>query len=93
MTERRKADRRQDSRDRLLTDDQVAELAGVSANTVRYWRQTGELPFVKLGRHPRVWLSTFQGVFGKPGFVPRENANVPVKSPSLRTLGGGYGKA
>jgi hypothetical protein len=51
--------------DRLLTDEQVSELAQVSVNTVRYWRTMGLLPFVKIGRHPRIWLSVFYKVFGK----------------------------
>jgi excisionase family DNA binding protein len=52
--------------DHLMSDCQVAELAGVPTNTVRYWRQIGVLPFVKVGRHPRVWYSVFQKVFQKP---------------------------
>ena len=64
--DRRKPDRRKRDQDQLLTDIQVAELAGVSINSVRKWRQIGVLPFVKVGRHPRVWLSTFQRVFHKP---------------------------
>lgn len=66
MTERRKGDRRNMSRDYLLSDSQVAELAKVSANTVRYWRQTGILPFVKVGKYPRIWASVFHQVFQKP---------------------------
>ena len=52
--------------DYLLTDNDVASLAKVSASTVRYWRQTGILPFVKVGRHPRIWWSAFQTVFHMP---------------------------
>lgn len=52
--------------DKLLTDEQVGELAQVSVNTVRYWRQGGLLPFVRVGRHPRVWLSEFNRIFKKP---------------------------
>ena len=66
MTERRKRDRRHIDRDHLMTDAEVAEKAGVSENSVRYWRQMGILPFVKVGKYPRVWFSTFCTVFRKP---------------------------
>ena len=66
MTERRGRDRRSHQQDHLMTEHQVAALAGVSVNTVRYWRQTGVMPFVKVGRHPRVWHSVFLKVFQKP---------------------------
>jgi excisionase family DNA binding protein len=52
--------------DTLLTDQEAAELARVSPSTVRYWRQTGLVPFVKVGKHPRIWLSEFNRVFNKP---------------------------
>jgi excisionase family DNA binding protein len=54
--------------DYLMTDAEVAKLVKVSFNTVRYWRQTGILPFVRVGKHPRVWNSVLMGVFKKPGF-------------------------
>jgi len=63
--------------DKLLTDLQVAELAQVSVNTVRYWRHKGILPYVKMGKHARIWLSEFNRAFQKP-----------VKIPPLGTLGG-----
>lgn len=66
MTDRRNCDRRSKDRDCLLSERQVAELAKVSVNTVRYWRQTGLLPFVKVGKYPRVWASVFDQVFQKP---------------------------
>lgn len=50
----------------LLTDKEAADLAKVSISTVKYWRQTGLLPFVKVGKHPRIWLSEFNRVFQKP---------------------------
>ena len=59
-------DRRHESRDFMMTDGEVARLVKVSPNTVRYWRQTGLIPFVKVGRHPRVWWSAFQAVFHNP---------------------------
>jgi hypothetical protein len=63
--------------DSLITDLEAAEMAKVSPNTVKYWRQTGLLPFVKVGKHPRIWLSEFNRVFQKP-----------VTMPPLGTLGG-----
>jgi len=64
--DRRKPDRRNRNQDQLLSDNQVAVMAGVPVNTVRKWRQVGTLPFVKVGRHPRVWLSEFQKTFHQP---------------------------
>jgi hypothetical protein len=64
--DRRKPDRRNPNQDQLLSDKQVALMAGVPVNTVSYWRLAGMLPFVKLGRHPRVWLSEFQKTFQQP---------------------------
>ena len=66
MAERRKDDRRAKHQDYLLTDGQIAELAKVPVNTIRYWRQVGILPFVKVGKHPRIWHSVFLKVFQKP---------------------------
>ena len=66
MTERTGRDRRGQNHDFLMNDSQVGKLAGVSVNTVRYWRQLGVLPFVKVGRHPRIWHSVFLKVFQKP---------------------------
>jgi hypothetical protein len=66
MAERRRSDRRRANQDYLLSDAQVALMAGVSVNTVCYWRLAGMLPFVKVGRHPRVWLSDFQRTFHQP---------------------------
>ncbi len=66
MSERRSGDRRNKIQNRLLSDKQVAELAGVPVNTVRKWRQIGTLPFVKVGRHPRVWMSEFEKTFHQP---------------------------
>ena len=66
MTERRNSDRRYKHQDYLMSDSQVGQLAGVPVSTVRHWRQLGVLPFVKVGRHPRIWHSVFQMVFKKP---------------------------
>jgi excisionase family DNA binding protein len=35
----------------LMSDEQVAELLGVSRGTVRRWRYDGDLPYVRLGRN------------------------------------------
>ncbi len=63
MTDRRRTEER---RNHLMSDKDIAEKASVSENTVRYWRQTGILPFVKVGKYPRVWYSVFLQVFKKP---------------------------
>lgn len=64
MEDRRKKDRR--TQDYLLTEAQVADMARVPLNTIRYWRQVGKLPSVKVGKHPMVWYSVFLNVFKKP---------------------------
>ncbi len=66
MKERSGNDRRGKNQDFLMSDSQVGKLAGVPTNTVRYWRQLGILPFVKVGKHPRIWHSVFLRVFQKP---------------------------
>jgi hypothetical protein len=66
MRERSGNDRRGKNQDFLMSDKQVAMLAGVPTNSVRYWRQMGMLPFVKVGKHPRIWHSVFLKVFQKP---------------------------
>ena len=65
MLERRRNERRKRDSDDLMTDDEVARMAKVPVRTVRFWRNSGMLPFVKVGRHPRVWLSDFQRTFHK----------------------------
>lgn len=57
---------KKDVQDYLMTDKEVAEFAKVSVGSVRYWRQMGVLPFVKVGRHPRIWHSVVLKVFKKP---------------------------
>ncbi len=64
--DRRRGDRRRGNQDGLLTDEQVARMASVPVRTVRYWRLMGILPSVKVGRHPRIWMSEFQKIFHKP---------------------------
>jgi len=66
MGDRRRNERRRANQDYLLSDEQVALMAAVPVNTVRKWRQIGTLPYVKVGRHPRVWLSEFQRIFHQP---------------------------
>jgi hypothetical protein len=41
-------------------------MVNIPMRTVRYWRLIGVLPSVKVGRHPRIWMSVFQKVFHKP---------------------------
>jgi len=65
MIERRKNNQGMNG-DYLMTERMVAEVALVPVNTIRYWRQRGILPFVKVGKHPRIWFSDFRNVFQKP---------------------------
>jgi len=67
MSERRSGDRRRNGRDCLMTEAEVAVMAGVSPLTVKYWRRVGTLPFVRVGRHPRVWLSECLKFLRAPG--------------------------
>ena len=76
MKNRRKVERRKAGQDYLLSDSEVALMAGVPVRTVRYWRNAGILPCVKVGRHPRVWLSEFQKTFHKP---PGKDAYEPME--------------
>ncbi len=92
MGERRQFDRRAKQQDVLMTDGEVAKLAGVPASTVRYWRHMGTLPYVKVGKHTRVWLSEFQRIFQKPTQIESlEKGNNPLIYFPLRTLGGQHG--
>ena len=71
--------------DKLLTDQEVSTLANVSPNTVKYWRQTGVLPFVRVGRHPRVWLSEFNRIFKKPVKIsPSDTGTVEANNVSTK---------
>ncbi len=85
--DRRKPDRRNRNQDQLLSDEQVALMAAVPVNTVSYWRLAGMLPFVKLGRHPRVWLSDFQKAFHQPNLNgPWEPLNENDKMPPASNI-------
>jgi excisionase family DNA binding protein len=85
MDNRRKADRR--TQDRLLTEHQVADMAAVPLRTVRHWRQTGVLPSVRIGRHPRVWLSDFMQLFQKTSpLVAFEQGGVSGKINDVRDI-------
>ena len=67
MTDRRNGNgRRALDGDHMLSDVDIARMAQVSPNTVRFWRQSGILPFEKMGKYPRVWLSVFNRLFQKP---------------------------
>jgi hypothetical protein len=69
MVNQKIKDDRQTKQDFLMTDSEIAEMAKVPIRTVRYWRLAGILPFVKVGRHPRIWWSAFCAVFKKPGTI------------------------
>jgi hypothetical protein len=69
MTERRKDDER---RNHLMTEQEVAERAIVSANTVRYWRQTGILPFLKVFKKPLPHLGDGTDKIPSAGDVRRQ---------------------
>jgi excisionase family DNA binding protein len=60
------SDHMQTQQDFLMTDSEIAEMVKVPVRTVRHWRLAGILPFIKVGRHPRVWWSSFCTVFKKP---------------------------
>jgi len=65
----------------------VAEMVSVPVRTVRYWRLAGILPSIKVGRHPRIWMSAFQKVFHKPDAEgPWELAGKFDKMPSARGI-------
>ena len=44
-------------KNKLLTEQEAAEIARTNKNTIKYWRQLGKLAFVKFGRHPLIWES------------------------------------
>jgi hypothetical protein len=75
MVNRKIGDHRQTNQDFLMTDSEIAERARVPIRTVRYWRLAGILPFVKVGRHPRIWWSAFCTVFKKPGTITKNYKN------------------
>jgi hypothetical protein len=77
MEDRRKNDRRAMIQDFLMTEGQAADMAKVSVNTIRYWRQVGKLPSVKVGKHPRIWYSVFLRIFQNPlPFSPFEAVKI-----------------
>jgi excisionase family DNA binding protein len=43
-----------------LSDEQIAELLSVPVGTVGWWRRTGRLPYLKVGRYPRVRAADFE---------------------------------
>ena len=75
--------------DYLMADQEVAQLASVSVHTVKHWRTVGILPFVKVGKSPRVWLSVFNQVFQKP--EPSKTPD-PGTKPILDRIGGIHGE-
>ena len=89
MAEKTNIERRKRDRDDLMTDSEIARMAKVPVRTVRYWRNSGMLPFVKFGRHPRIWLSDFQKSFHKPPFDrPLELGADPGKIKTARNIRG-----
>jgi hypothetical protein len=83
----RNKERRKNPQNYLMTDVEVAELVGVSIHTVKYWRMMGTLPFIKVGRHPKVWYSVFEKVFHKPDAEgPWELVDKSGKIPSARDI-------
>jgi len=38
----------------FLSDTQIAELLAVPVATVGWWRRVGKLPYLRVGRYPRV---------------------------------------
>ena len=44
----------------FLSDTQIAELLGVPAATVGWWRRVGKLPYLRVGRYPRVRAADFE---------------------------------
>jgi len=83
MAEKTNIERRKRDRDDLMTDSEIARMAKVPVRTVRFWRNSGMLPFVKFGRHPRIWLSDFQKSFHKP---PMELGADPGKINPARNI-------
>jgi hypothetical protein len=57
---------RRRTQNRLLTESEAAKIARTTLNTVRYWRQTGRIAFIKPGRHPLIWASVLFNFLGKP---------------------------
>jgi excisionase family DNA binding protein len=43
-----------------LTDAEIAKLLVVPVATVAWWRRCGKLPFVRVGRYPRVRAADFE---------------------------------
>ena len=52
--------------DILLTDQDIARMAKIPVASVRWLRRMGKIPYVKVGRHPRIWLSDFYRTYKKP---------------------------
>lgn len=88
MEDRRKGDHREQNLDHLLSDEQVGQLAGVPSLTVKYWRHTGKLPYVKVGKHPRIWYSEFLKVFKKPLPILGGEAGKMGKAEDIRRIYG-----
>ncbi|MGA7741963.1 MAG: helix-turn-helix domain-containing protein [Polyangia bacterium] len=44
----------------FLSDTQIAEMLAVPVATVGWWRRTGRLPYLRVGRYPRVRAADFE---------------------------------
>lgn len=38
---------------KLLTEAEVCDYLGITIHTLRYWRRTGQISFIKINRHIR----------------------------------------
>lgn len=54
----------------FLSDTQIAELLAVPVATVGWWRRVGKLPYLRVGRYPRVRRADFDA-FLEARTVPR----------------------
>jgi excisionase family DNA binding protein len=44
----------------FLSDAQIADLLSVPVATVGWWRRIGKLPYLRVGRYPRVRAADFE---------------------------------
>jgi hypothetical protein len=68
MTERRKNDRRGQNQDYLMSDDQVAQFAGVSVRTVHHLETDRAIAICKDGAASQDMAFSFFKSFPKPPF-------------------------
>ena len=58
--------------EKLLTEQEAADIARTTVYTIRYWRQTGRLGFIKPGKHPLIPVSVL-----KKFLLGNESATMP----------------